>query len=305
MHRPVGERDSSTDHFLGTANSCGGIELRRTALGSAVHFRAPIDLPNGGHRTRRKSSTSLGHSLSLTSKTPYPEGESTVRTPTLSRAQPSTDYEMDIESQDTTRQRRAAFLGDSKSSGDLRKAEKKAQRSGASASWLKRHEQSFTAMSQLKATLLSSWIMVFLIPAVPAGIVVKYTNQSPVTTFAVNFIAIIPLSKILDAVTEELGIRWGGHEGLFVIVTFGYEQYISASFCTTDLLSAMVYNWSLLSLLQSNTNQRLYRHDWLDLSYRTWYSWWALASSLEVSNARNKISIEPRLKTSWIHSISA
>jgi len=45
-------------------------------------------------------------------------------------------------------------------------------------------------MSQLKATLLSSWIMVFLIPAVPAGIVVKYTNQSPVTTFAVNFIAI-------------------------------------------------------------------------------------------------------------------
>lgn len=80
----------------------------------------------------------------------------------------------------------------------------------------------YTVWGGLKATLFASWITVFLIFAVPAGFAVKYTDQSPVITFAVNFVAIIPLGQILDAVTEELVIRRGGHEGMLIVITFGY-----------------------------------------------------------------------------------
>ena len=80
----------------------------------------------------------------------------------------------------------------------------------------------YTIWGGLRATLFASWITVGLIFAVPAGFTVKYTNQSPVVTFAVNFVAIIPLGQILDAVTEELMIRRGGHEGTLIVITFGY-----------------------------------------------------------------------------------
>ncbi len=73
----------------------------------------------------------------------------------------------------------------------------------------------------MKATLFKSWITILLIFAVPAGFAVKYTDQSPVVTFAVNFVAILPLGQILDAVTEELVIRRGGHEGMLIVITFG------------------------------------------------------------------------------------
>ena len=80
----------------------------------------------------------------------------------------------------------------------------------------------YTIWGGLRATLFASWITICLIFAVPAGFAVKYTNQSPVVTFAVNFVAIIPLGQILDAVTEELVIRRGGHEGTLIVITFGY-----------------------------------------------------------------------------------
>lgn len=54
----------------------------------------------------------------------------------------------------------------------------------------------------------------------PAGFAVKHTDQSPVVIFAVYFVAIVPLGQILDAVTEELVIRRGGHEGMLNLITF-------------------------------------------------------------------------------------
>ena len=80
----------------------------------------------------------------------------------------------------------------------------------------------YTVWGGLRATLFASWITIALIPTVPAGFAVKYTNQSPVVTFAVKFVAIIPLAQVLDAVTEELVIGRGGHEGMLIVVTFGY-----------------------------------------------------------------------------------
>lgn len=134
------------------------------------------------------------------------------------------DCEVDIEGQDTCRLKTCAFLGDLKGGTKEKEARKRGKRDPSSASWLKKDKQAFTAMGQLKATLLSSWLIWFLEPAIPAGFAVKYTNQSPVTTFAVNFVAIIPLSKILDVVTEELGIYKGGHVGMMIIITFGYDR---------------------------------------------------------------------------------
>ena len=84
-----------------------------------------------------------------------------------------------------------------------------------------KEKRKYTVWGGLRATLFASWITVFLILAVPAGFAVKYADQSPVVTFAVNFVAIIPLSQVLDAVTEELVIRRGGHEGMLIVITFG------------------------------------------------------------------------------------
>ena len=78
----------------------------------------------------------------------------------------------------------------------------------------------FTVASQLKATLLCSWFLI-LLPAVPAGFAIKYANLDPITTFAVNFVAIMPLGTLLSVVTEELIIRRGGHEGTVVVISFG------------------------------------------------------------------------------------
>lgn len=78
--------------------------------------------------------------------------------------------------------------------------------------------------SDLNATLFASWRIILLLPAIPTGFAVKYTNQSPVATFAVNFFAVIPIGSILDVVTEELVIRRGADEGLVLIVTFGYSS---------------------------------------------------------------------------------
>lgn len=85
-----------------------------------------------------------------------------------------------------------------------------------------KENRKYTIWGGLRATLFASWITICLIFAVPAGFVVKYTNQSPVVTFTVNFVAIIPLGQILDAVTEELVIRIGGHEGALIVISFGY-----------------------------------------------------------------------------------
>lgn len=77
----------------------------------------------------------------------------------------------------------------------------------------------FTLLSQVKATLLSSWFNVFL-PLVPVGFYIKYANSSPVTTFAVNFVAILPLGLMISSCTEELILRLSGFKSMAVIVAF-------------------------------------------------------------------------------------
>jgi Ca2+:H+ antiporter len=79
----------------------------------------------------------------------------------------------------------------------------------------------FTPIGQIRATLMNSWINLLFF-FVPAGFVVKYTNRNPVTTFAVNFVAILPLGFMMSYATEELMLRLVGFQSMAVIVAFGY-----------------------------------------------------------------------------------
>jgi len=74
-------------------------------------------------------------------------------------------------------------------------------------------KQQFTALGQIKATLFNSWINVLLF-LVPAGFAVRYVYGNSLTTFLVNFFAIIPLSiqaeYAMGELTLRVGEKWGG-----------------------------------------------------------------------------------------------
>ena len=38
-----------------------------------------------------------------------------------------------------------------------------------------------------------TWLLILLLPAVPAGFVIKYSNQTPAATFMSNLVAMVPL----------------------------------------------------------------------------------------------------------------
>ena len=86
-------------------------------------------------------------------------------------------------------------------------------RSGRSAAWLRRHGQKHTVVSQMRATLFGSWFNLLLI-FVPAGFAVRYIMGYSLTTFLVNFFAIIPLGYLAEYAIAELilyiGDNWGG-----------------------------------------------------------------------------------------------
>ena len=95
-----------------------------------------------------------------------------------------------------------------------------AEISGSAALSGKPHNQRFTVMSQIRATIFISWINVLLV-AVPAGISVNYLHISPVAIFVINFIAIIPLAAMLSYATEEIAHYTGETIGGLLSATFG------------------------------------------------------------------------------------
>ena len=93
--------------------------------------------------------------------------------------------------------------------------------------------QRWKVRRNLQSIPFTLWLLILLLPAVPAGFAIRYTGQNPVATFAVNFVAIIPLGRILDLVTKEMTIRRGGYEGMVIIITF---KYGCTSFANISLL---------------------------------------------------------------------
>ena len=116
------------------------------------------------------------------------------------------------------RGRKFPFIGKKSRIDDRTEDEKPIERKS---SLFKKDNQKFTAMGQLRATLLNSWINILLI-FVPIGIAVNYASGVPrVGVFVINFIAIIPLAAMLSYATEEIAIRTGETIGGLLNATFG------------------------------------------------------------------------------------
>ncbi|CAO3639195.1 unnamed protein product [Mucor hiemalis] len=81
-------------------------------------------------------------------------------------------------------------------------------------------EEEPTAWSSFKVTLFSSYINYFLI-FVPIAIAFSILGASDTTVFTLNFIAIIPLAKLLGFATEEIALRSGSTIGALLNATFG------------------------------------------------------------------------------------
>jgi hypothetical protein len=77
-----------------------------------------------------------------------------------------------------------------------------------------------TLVAQIQAVLFGSWLNVLLL-VIPAGFAVQVTNGNPALIFSLNFIAIIPLGRILSLATKDLVLRLGGLSATAVIMTFG------------------------------------------------------------------------------------
>ncbi|CEP10019.1 hypothetical protein [Parasitella parasitica] len=77
-----------------------------------------------------------------------------------------------------------------------------------------------TVWSSFKVTVFSSYINYFLI-FVPISIAFTILGASPTVVFTLNFIAIIPLAKLLGFATEEIALRSGSTIGALLNATFG------------------------------------------------------------------------------------
>ena len=78
-----------------------------------------------------------------------------------------------------------------------------------------------------KGTPFTTWLVLLLLPAVPTGFIIKYSNQTPAATFTFNLVAMVPLGAILTLLTDELIVRRGGHEALLIVVTTGSVGFTS------------------------------------------------------------------------------
>ena len=103
----------------------------------------------------------------------------------------------------------------------------------------KKGSQTFTPMSQIRATIFNSWINVLFI-MVPVGIAVNYTHISPVAIFVINFIAIIPLAAMLSYATEEIAYHTGETFGGLLNATFGYVITLMITSKTDHMIATLL-----------------------------------------------------------------
>ncbi|MCJ1402526.1 hypothetical protein MMC11_005746 [Xylographa trunciseda] len=113
-------------------------------------------------------------------------------------------------------------------------------------------QKPFTAMSQLRATLLNSYINILLIMA-PIGIALNFVKGiSPVAVFVVNFIAIIPLAAMLSYATEEIALRTGETIGGLLNATFGNAVELIVSILALVQNQVLIVQTSLIGSMLSN-----------------------------------------------------
>lgn len=109
----------------------------------------------------------------------------------------------------------------------------------------------FTVASQLRATILNSWINVLIIAA-PVGIALYAIDADPVAVFVVNFIAIIPLAAMLSYATEEIALRTGETIGGLLNATFGNAVELIVAILALVKKEVTIVQTSLIGSMLSN-----------------------------------------------------
>ncbi|KAL9102690.1 MAG: hypothetical protein Q9163_002181 [Psora crenata] len=143
--------------------------------------------------------------------------------------------------------RRKGFLQKMHLKKDSRDPEKRR----ASSRLLEKDTRKYTASSQLRATLLNSWINVLLI-FVPVGIAVNYAGITKIGVFVINFIAIIPLAAMLSFATEEIALRTGETIGGLLNATFGNAVELIVSVLALVKGQVDIVQESLIGSMLSN-----------------------------------------------------
>ncbi|KAG0768902.1 hypothetical protein G6F16_001596 [Rhizopus arrhizus] len=103
----------------------------------------------------------------------------------------------------------------------------------------------------LMAIVKSSWLNVLLI-CIPFGWASHFV-WSPTVTFVFNFIAIIPLAKLLGFVTEDIALRTGEVIGGLLNATFGNAVELIISVISLSQNLVIVVQASMLGSILSNS----------------------------------------------------
>ncbi|KOS37793.1 hypothetical protein ACN38_g11406 [Penicillium nordicum] len=140
------------------------------------------------------------------------------------------------------RQRKGGILGKFKNRHDDNEWEDKKSLSS---------NKSFTFASQLRATILNSWINVLLIAA-PVGIALYAVRANPIAVFVVNFVAIIPLAAMLSFATEEIAIRTSETIGGLLNASFGNAVELIVAVIALVQGKTLIVQTSLIGSILSN-----------------------------------------------------
>ncbi|CAI7605049.1 unnamed protein product [Penicillium bialowiezense] len=111
--------------------------------------------------------------------------------------------------------------------------------------------QKFTFASQLRATILNSWINILLVAA-PVGIALYAVEANPIAVFVVNFIAIIPLAAMLSFATEEIALRTGETIGGLLNASFGNAVELIVAIIALVKHKTLIVQTSLIGSMLSN-----------------------------------------------------
>eukprot|EP01123_Difflugia_compressa_P003971 TRINITY_DN152_c0_g1_i1.p1 TRINITY_DN152_c0_g1~~TRINITY_DN152_c0_g1_i1.p1 ORF type:complete len:443 (-),score=95.23 TRINITY_DN152_c0_g1_i1:83-1411(-) len=109
-----------------------------------------------------------------------------------------------------------------------------------------------TVLSSLKHFFISSPIITAMLVFVPIGIALGATKQNGTVVFILNFLAIIPLAKLLGESTEQLALHTSQSVGGLLNATFGNAvEIIIAIICLKEGLVRVVQA-SLIGSILSN-----------------------------------------------------
>ncbi|KAH0271807.1 Calcium/proton exchanger, partial [Aureobasidium melanogenum] len=115
----------------------------------------------------------------------------------------------------------------------------------------KKRRPKISVVSQLKATLLGSWVNVLLV-CVPVGFALRYAHSNGIAIFVVNFVAIIPLAAMLSFATEELAMYVGETLGGLLNASFGNATELIVGIIALAQNKILIVQTSLIGSMLSN-----------------------------------------------------